>query len=268
MLEATLPSLDGLDENLHDEYEATDDGQYRLKILSKYVPADEVEDVTGLKSALHKERENARNASRTIRELQEKFGDIDPEEVIRLREEAEAHQQAELEKKGQWETLAAQQNEKQQKELAKRDEREQRLLKVLREKIVDAEVNSALNELKGNSNLLRPHVAKYVKMVEDDNGNFSNQVVDDAGNPRVNGDGKFFTVKELVSEMRDQETFAPAFEADVKSGAGTAHGGQGNEQSGKKGVIPSDLKRSQMKPKDKVAFIKEFGNEKFQSLPL
>jgi hypothetical protein len=139
----------------------------------------------------------------------------------------------------------------------------------LNEKIVDAEVISALNKLKGNSELLLLHVKKFVRMVEDENGNFSNQVVDKAGNPRVNGDGSYITVEELVSEMRDQETFATAFEADVKSGAGTTHGGQGGEGTGgKKGVIPSDLKRSNMKPRDKVDFIKEHGNDVYQALPL
>jgi len=267
MLEATLTNLDGLEESLHDNYTKLDDGSYRLKILSNYTSNTEIEDVSGLKSALGKERDNNKAASRELRELREKYGDIEPEEFARLVQAEEDAKNADLEKKGQWETLAAQQNEKQQKELDKHIKREEKLMGALREKTVDAEVNSALNKLKGNSELLLPHVKKHVIMVEDDNGRFSNQVIDDAGNPRVNGDGKFITVDELVSEMRDQPTFAKAFDADVKSGGGTPPGGPGSEQSGKKGVIPSDLKRSNMTAKEKVVFIREHDDETFQNLP-
>jgi hypothetical protein len=52
MLKLTVDKLDGLPEAVHSFYEQTDNG-YRLKV-------DGVEDVSGLKSALHKEREAAK----------------------------------------------------------------------------------------------------------------------------------------------------------------------------------------------------------------
>ena len=83
----------------------------------------------------------------------------------------------------------------------------------------------------------------------------------------MNGEGNFLTVRELVSEMRDSETFAKAFEATTKGGGGTPPSGGGGGGGGRKGGIPSDLKRSAMSTKDKVAFIKEHGEEEFMKLP-
>ncbi len=158
-------------------------------------------------------------------------------------------------------------NEKHTEELGKRTDREEYLLGVIKTSKIDAAVITALNEVGGKVNLLLPHVKDQMKLVEED-GAFNARVVDDAGTVRVNGEGKFMTAKELVSEMRDQESFAPAFEADVKSGGGTPAGDGSKNGEGKKGVIPSDLKRGTMDTRAKVEFIREHGNDEFQKLPM
>jgi len=265
MLEATVDSLDGLPQDLHAEYEQGDDNRYHLKILSNFVPKDKVEDVTGLKSALQKERENNKTAAQQLRELREKMGDVDPEEYHRLQDMERKLDEDKAKKAGEWDKLKEQMTTKHNEELGKRSDREKRLLGALEQKTVDADAVSALNELKGNVTLLLPHVKAHVRMVEED-GAFVARVVDDAGNPRVNGEGNFLTVRELVSEMRDQDTFAKAFENTVKSGGGTPPGGGDGGAGGKKGVIPSDLKRSTMSTKDKVAFIREHGEDAYMEL--
>jgi len=263
-LQATLDSLEELPEELHEEYEEKD-GKFHLKLLKGFVPADKVEDVSGLKSALQKERENASNASKKARALEEQFAGFDAEEYQRLKELEASEEEKKAEKKGEWDKLKLQMTEQHNTELAKQKAREAALLTALERKTIDADAVSALNEMEGNVTLLLPHVKAHVRMVEED-GAFVARVVDDAGNPRVNGEGNFLTVRELVSEMRDQETYATAFKAGVKSGGGTPPGGAGGDK-GKKGVIPADLKRGGMTTKDKVAFIREHGEDAYMELP-
>lgn len=264
-LAATLDTLEGLAEDLHEDYEEKD-GKFHLKLLNGLVSADKVEDVSGLKSALNKERDNASAASKKVRALEEQFAGVDLEEYNRLKELERTEEEKNAEKKGEWDKLKLQMTEAHNKELDGRTARENKLLSVLESKTIDAEAITALTELEGNVALMLPHVKKRVKMIEED-GTFVARVVDEAGNPRVNGDGDFLKVKELVSEMRDQDTFAGAFKVGAKSGTGTPPGGSG-DGSGKKGVIPSDLKRGTMKTKDKIAFIKEHGEAEFMKLPL
>jgi len=265
-LQATVDSLDGLPEEIHDAYEKTDDGKYRLSILKDLVPKDQIEDVSGLKSALSKERENAKTAAQRARQLEEQYSGFDPEEYQRLKELEAQEEERKAEKKGEWEKLKSQMTEQHQTELGKREEREKKLLAALERKTIDADAVAALNEYKGNVTLLLPHVKGHVKMVEED-GSFVARVVDDAGNPRVNGEGNYLTVRELVSEMRDQETYANAFDNTVKSGGGTPPGGGGGKPPGGKGAIPSDLKRSTMSTKEKVAFIREHSEDEYMNLP-
>jgi hypothetical protein len=69
------------------------------------VPADKVEDVSGLKSALQKERENNKNLAATKRQLEEQYGGIDPEEYQRLKELEAQEEERKAEKKGEWDKL-------------------------------------------------------------------------------------------------------------------------------------------------------------------
>jgi hypothetical protein len=266
-LSATLESLEGLPEEFHEDYEADENGKFQLKLLKGMVSSDKVEDVSGLKSALQKERENNKTLTSAKRKLEEQMGDVDVEEYQRLKELEAKAEEDKAAKAGEWDKLRNQMTEKHKEELAKRGDRESFLVSALEKKTIDAEAISALNELKGNVTLLLPHVKGHVRMVEED-GAFVARVVDDAGNPRVNGEGKFLTVSELVSEMRDQETYATAFDSTVKPGGGTPPGGGGSKPGGRKGEIPSDLKRSAMATKDKVSFIKEHGEDAFMALPL
>jgi len=264
-LKATLENLEELPEEFHEDYEERD-GKFFLKILDNFVPKDKVEDVSGLKSALEKERQNNKALSSAKRQLEEQFGGIDVEEYQRLKELEQQEEENKAAKKGEWDKLKLQMTEKHNEELAKRAERENKLLSALERKTIDADAVAALNEFKGNVTLLLPHVKGHVRMVEED-GAFVARVVDDQGNPRVNGEGNFLTVRELVSEMRDQETYAKAFDAGVKSGGGTPPGGGSGNGSGKKGEIPSDLKRGNLTTKEKVAFIREHGEKAYMDLP-
>lgn len=268
-LQPTVESLDSIPETLRDNYEQAEDGTYRLNFLKDYVPADKVEDVGGLKSALGKEREAAREAARKLKAMQEQFAGFDVEEYQALKDAQHKAEEERAKKAGEFDALKAQMMQKHQEELSKKDKEILRRTAALEKRLVDSEAVSALNDLKGNVTLLLPHVKAHVKVVEDDAGQFVARVVDDAGNPRVNGEGKFLTVRDLVSEMRDLDAYAPGFANAVKSGGGTPPNGTGGEGAGgKKGGIPTDLRRSKMTPRQKVDFVKEHGEKALLDLPL
>jgi len=267
-LKPFVESLEGVTEELRGEYVEAEGG-YQLKILAGYVAKDAVEDVSGLKSALQKEREAARTAARRARELEDQFGGFDPEELNTLRtEKAKADEDRKV-KAGEWELLKKQMNEKQAAELESRDAKISKLKKAYDDQLIESEVVTAISAAKGNAMLLKPHVSKNVKVVQDENtGAFNVQVVDDAGNPRVDGNGKFLKVSDYVNEMRENDIFAGAFIGTQSSGGATPPGGGKGEGGGKKGGIPSDLKRSTMTARQKIDFIREHSDAEYQNLPL
>jgi len=266
-LKPFVESLEDVAEALQGEYVEVDGG-YQLEVLSGYVSKDKVEDVSGLKSALHKERDNARTAARRARELEDQFGGFDPEELTTLRNEKAKAEEDRKMKAGEWDLLKKQMNEKQAAELEARDSKINSLRKAYDNQLIDSAVVTAIAESKGNATLLKPHVAAHVKVVQEESGAFSVQVVDDAGNPRVDGNGQFLKVSDYVKEMRENDTYAGAFIGTQSSGGGTAPGGGKGEGAGKKGGIPSDLKRSSMTARQKIDFIREFSDEDYQRLPL
>lgn len=267
-LEAQVDSLDSIPEALQDEYMEVDGGGYRLKVLEGFVNKDDVEDVSGLKSALQKERENARKFGKQLSQLKDQYGDIDLDEYAALREAQATAEEEKAKKAGEWDKLKDQMLAKHNEALAEKDKKIKGVLGVLERHLVDSQAVQALNELEGNATLLLPHVKNHVKVIEDDNGEYVARVLDDAGNPRVNGEGKFLTVRELVGEMREQDTFAAAFKSTMKSGGGTPPGGgEGDGTGGKGGTPDKDLKRSKMSRKEKVAYIREHGEAKYFELP-
>lgn len=80
--------------------------------------------------------------------------------------------------------------------------------------------------------LLMPHVQSQVKVLQ--NGDdFIAAVVDAEGNTRINSKGSPMTVAELVTEMKANPMFAPAFKSDTKAGGGKEPG------SGKRPALPA-----------------------------
>jgi regulator of replication initiation timing len=258
----TADEFGELDETLQADYKKQEDGSYKLSLLDGFESAD---DVTGLKSALRKERENSRAANSELSKLRDQFGDIDVEEYSALKQAAADAEREKLEKKGEYDSLLKQHAEKFDGERLKFGERESFLKSVIEKLTIDNAALAALSELGGNTELLLPHVKARVQMVEE-NGAFEARVMDAEGNPRVGKETTFMSVRELVGEMREQETFASAFKTDAKPGGGTPPGGGGDKKPGG-GVIPKDLKRSDMTIRQKADFIKEHGEAELLKLP-
>lgn len=272
-LEKTRESLEGLDEALHDNYIKQDDGTFILAALEGMVSADKVEDVSGLKSALEKERASSREATKKFKSLQEKTAGFDQGKYDELIAAEAEHVEAEATKKGEWDKLKGQMLGKHTEDLAAKDKVIASLRGELERHLVDAAVVSAISGADGNVELLRPHVKAQVKLVEQENGEFAPQVVDAAGSLRINGSGEPLTIKDLVGEMRGQDVYAGAFKGTGQSGNDSlaAMGGEGNAAASGGGnpTIPKEgQNRSQMDTKAKVAYINAHGNEAFQNLPL
>lgn len=91
--------------------------------------------------------------------------------------------------------------------------------------------------------LAMPFVERQIKVVEQD-GEFKAVVVDKDGDPRISGGtGQPMTIKELVREMKAQDTFKPLFKSDVKGGGGAL--------PGKTGAKPVEMK-ADASPMDRI----------------
>lgn len=210
----TKAEWEGLDEGIKGLYEEKDGG-YALSV-------DGLEDTSGLKSALQKERAEREKLAKQIKAWS--ATGKTPEEISELLAKLEEEEAKKAEKAGEWEKLKAQILESHKKELVKKDEELGRMRSALESNLVDAAATAAIAEMKGIPVLLLPHVKAAVKVVESD-GKYSVQVVDAAGTPRVNAKGEPLSIKELIEEMRQSEIFGRAFEATGTTGGGASGGG-------------------------------------------
>lgn len=239
----TVDAIDAVPEAQRSLYKESN-GKFVLDV-------DGYEDPVGLKSALNKEREAAKNATKQAQQWAS-LGKT-PEEIQAL---VEAHAEAErqkLSKGGEFDKLKQQIIDQHKTELGKKDERISTLTKSLERRLIDADATAAIAAAKGVPALLLPHVRASVKVIED-GGDFKVQVVDAAGNPRVNGKGEFLSISDLVGEMRQSEVFGRAFEPSGATGGGAQGGGSGG---GSKAIKQDALEK--MKPVERAKFFASGG---------
>ena len=245
-LKFIVDTLDAIPEEQRGFYAKGDDGKFRLDL-------DGYEDPVGLKSALDKERRAARDAARDVAAW--KALGKTPEEIQALLEAQAQADKDKLAKAGEWDKLREQMTQAHQGELAKKDERISALTGTVERHLVDAAAANAISAAKGAPALLLPHVRASVKVIEE-GGEFKVRIVDDKGNPRVNGKGEFLSIADLVGEMRQSDVYGRAFEADGTTGSGAPQN-KGNGGDG------GTKKASQMTPDEKAAYIAANGNDKW-----
>lgn len=226
-LKIEVESLDTVPETARSLY-VEKDGKFRLDL-------DGYEDPAGLKSALQKEREAAKNASKQAAQWAA-LGKT-PDEIAALVEAAKKADEEKALKGGEWEKVKGQMLEQHKGELGKKDLVIQSKDKALAKYLVDAAAVSALAEAKGSAALLLPHVRAKVKVVEDGD-DYAVRVLDAAGNPRVNGKGEFLTIADLVSEMRQSDEYSRAFDASGTTGGGASQSsGAGSSKTMKRAAF-------------------------------
>lgn len=214
-LQFVIDSLDAVPESVRTLYQPEGD-KFRLQL-------EGYEDPTGLKSALQKEREAAKNASKQS-QAWASLGKT-PEEIQQLLDLQRKSEEDKAAKNGEWDKLKVQMQEQFGTERSKLESALKAKDGAIERYLVDAQAVSAISELKGVPALLLPHVKAAVKVVDDD-GEYVTRVVDANGNPRVNSKGDFLTIKDLVSEMRQSDVFGRAFEPTGTTGSG-AHTNNG-----------------------------------------
>lgn len=209
-------SVDAVPEAIRGEFAQGEDGKWRPK---GYVPETEH---AGLRKSQQRILEEKKK-------LQERYAEVNLEEVEALRKEKAEREREQAEKKGEFERLAQKLREESQAAMTKQLEQEKRLRSALHNALVRGEAIRAIGAEKGNADLLLPHVEALVEVIED-GGQFVPRIRDKEGGHRFGKGGAYMTIEELVkSELK--ERFPQAFEGANTAGGGAAgtRGAGGNE---------------------------------------
>lgn len=254
-LKLVIDKLEDVPEAVRGEYEHDEkSGKYKLKV-------EGIEDTSGLKSALEKERSDRKALEKKIKQW-EALGKS-PEEIAELSQQHEEEQRAKLEKKGEYDKMLQQVQDQHKKTTDALTARTNSLMGYIQSTLVEGEAARAIAEHKGSINILLPHVKARTKVVEED-GQFRVVVVNEKGDPRVNAEGKPLAISDLVTEMKQDKEFGRAFEGTGQSGGGTPPGGGGQPPAGG----PGAKQRSKMSHAEKSDFIREHGSEAYLALPM
>lgn len=192
-LKLFLDSLDGVDEGVKSLY-TEHDGKFKLAV-------DGLEDTSGLKSALEKERKARRDAEARAKSA---LSDEEMEEVERLRSEAARAKGAD--------EIVNQIKARHQKELDARIKEAQAYRATLEKTVLESTATQLLAKHGGNVGLLMPHIMGALR-VEESDGQF--QVVP----------ANAASTDEVVASLKT--TFPAAFADSGKSGGGASGGGAG-----------------------------------------
>jgi hypothetical protein len=206
-------------ENLQDFYVEQQDGKF-------WLDSDGFEDVGGLKTALSKERQAAREAATALKAFKD-AGIDDPTQVTdlvaRLEELSKLDPSKEADKivKEKVEALKKQLLTEHQKDLQKHIKENEELSAQLSKVLIDASALSAISEAKGAPELLLPIIHQRTRMRRNEQGVFVAEVLDATGTPRIgDSNGNPMTVKQLVDELRGSDIFGRAFEGNDQRGTG------------------------------------------------
>lgn len=255
-LKAVLDTIDDLDENLKAFYTPTEDGKFRLAV-------EGLDDNTGLKSALQKEREAAREANRRLRELQSQYEGIDPKLAKDLLDKVSQSEEARLIAEGKVDEVIKSRTERMKAEYEARlqqaqteaEQAKQRAAKrdsqVLENQIMQAAVEAKVFKNAYEDILLR--AKRTFSLSNDDKA----VAVGPDGQPVFGKDGSTpLTPKEWLDSLRQS---APhLFEAQA-SGSGAGNGSS---------AFSGNAKRSQMTAAEKAAYISKHGQEAYLKLPM
>lgn len=239
-LKLMTDTLEGVPEALHSFYEKGESG-YKLKV-------DGMEDTTGLKSALQKEREAAKEAKR-YKEL-----GLSPEEIAELKASRDRMEEDKAKAAGEWDKLREKLSNQHKTELDKIRAELDAIRNSEREARVESSLKSALAEAGATEEgmSLLPDILKARATVETVEGKRVVRVLDADGSPMLAANGKDATLADLAAKA--SEKYPSLFKARTKAGSGTQPGGSGAGRTEPKEVKASELVG--MSPMEKAAFFK------------
>lgn len=233
-IKAIIDNLDSAAEGLRESYRAgTKEEGLEGKFVLQVDGADgwALENVSGLKTALGRERTRADNAEKKVA----KFGDLDPDTVKtsldRLTELESLDPKKEADRLAQAKIDAATKQlvEKHNQDMQALTGRNASLTNTVQTLLIDNAAIKALEGHKGNVDLLLPHVKSQVRLKDGEDGVV--EVIDREGNVRIgDAQGKPMTVDQLVEEMSKSEKFSQGFAGTGHSGGGTPPNGNGGDR--------------------------------------
>ena len=247
-LKAILDSLEGVPEALHEHYTKTDDGKFRLD-------AEGVEDVTGLKSALDKERQERKAA----KEKHESYKDVDLEEYQTLKKEATDRKEKKLLDSGKVEELIVERTARMKadydKQVSTLHEQLQTQTSQLEALLVDNVLTAAANKAGVETSALEDVLRRGREIYKVADGQAlplnNDQVI-------IGKDGKSpMGMDEWLGELASS---APHL-FKTSSGGGASHSPKPGS-----GGAPA-RKRSDMTPEQKAKYIGEHGRDAYLGLP-
>ena len=250
-MQAVVDSLDSVPEALQEFYQEAEDGKFRLPLEG----VETEEAVSGLKSALAKEKEARRKANERLSQLPEDLPDR-LERLAALEEAESEREQKQAEKKGEWEKLAAQMKDAHAEEIAAREEIISGLVKELDDNLRRESAILALEEAEASVKVGLPHILQRTETRKGEDGKRRVVVLDDNGDPRIDTKtGDLMTIPQLIAEMKDEPEWAPLF---LEPGA-TGGGATGRRAAGGGKFKPF----KEMTEQDKMDFIDEHGQEAY-----
>lgn len=228
VLKHEVDSVDTIPENLRTLY-AESNGKYAIPENLRGV----ADAITGLFSANSKIRDENKGLLKKAQiDLSglEDFGEDLPtiKEKLKARLE-ELETAAAAGKEGKLNVDKVRQEMKAAMDKAVADERkvQDALRGTVHKYLVTSGASEALAAEEAIVELAMPFVERQIKVVEVD-GEFKAVVVDKDGDPRISGGtGQPMTIKELVREMKAQDTYKPLFKSDVRGGGGALPGKTG-----------------------------------------
>ena len=226
MLKMTTETLDAVPEAFRDAYEKTETG-YRLKV-------EGVEDTSGLKSALQKERDRAKAADAYV-----KLG-LTPEEIAELKSAKEKADDEAARKAGDFEALLNKHKESASKEIEARETK----AKALEGKLADLMLGDGLTKALLEAGATKEGVELLSRVLRDrarlevSDGGARVTVLDADGTPMLHS-GKDATLSDLALEAAGK--YPALFKSQVKAGSGTQSASQGAGRTGQSSISAADL---------------------------
>lgn len=258
-LQRELDSLEELNEELRPLYRPREDGKFELlKAVS--------DEISGLTSALKKEREAASSKARQIEQLQKeasKYKDLDPEKAREALQKIQELEDQQLLTEGKVEELLTKRTErmrldhegqlkKLQESITERDQRLEAQQKHLEDLLIDTSIRDAAAKAKVLPSAIDDVLFRARQIFRLENGKVVPR--DRDGNLVYGADGKEpETVEGWVSGVLAKQAphlWGPSSGADAS-------------RPGPKGTKP----RSKMTQDEKVQFISQHGREAYLALP-
>jgi len=228
-LKAIVAKLEDVAEGFRSLYR-TVDGKFVLDVDE--VDGFALENITGLRTALSKEREDRRTAQESLTKATDSlkaFEGLDPkttrekltkaEELLKIDPQKEADRLTSERVKGWTDTEGA----RFKGELEARDKKLASLTTALAREMIESKAVLAITAAKGKVKPLLPHVLAKCRVREVD-GAYVAEVLDVNGNPRLDSEGKPVKVDQLVTEFKADPDFAGNFEGTGRSGSGSGPG--------------------------------------------